>query len=67
MTNIARLHDDMLEQEMHILELAEKLSDARRRMVTQRDIGVLRHAAELAGMLSDAAREYQEWLAYAAD
>lgn len=62
MANIAHLHDEMLERELRILEMAEKLSDIRSRMVVRRDIGVLVQAAELAGELSSAAAEYREWL-----
>ena len=62
MQDIARLHDQMLEQEMPLLELAEELGGIRCRMFTLRDPGLMHKAAKVAEELSDAAREYQEWL-----
>ena len=62
MQDIARLHDQMLEQEMPLLELAEELGGIRCRMFTLRDPGLMHKAAIVAEELSDAAREYQEWL-----
>ena len=45
-----------------LLELAEELGGIRCRMFTLRDPGLMHKAAKVAEELSDAAREYQEWL-----
>lgn len=62
MANFARLHDDMLEYEMRLMEIVESLGAARRKMVTGRDTGVMAEAADLARKLRDVATEYGDWL-----
>lgn len=62
MVNFAQLHDDMLEYEMRLVRIMENLEDARRKMVTRRDAGVMAEAADLARELRDVAEEYGDWL-----
>lgn len=62
MANFAQLHDDMLEYEMQLVRIIENLEEARRKMVTRRDAGVMAEAADLARELRDVAEEYGDWL-----
>lgn len=62
MANFAQLHDDMLEYEMQLARIMENLEEARRKMVTRRDAGVMAEAAGLARELRDVAVEYGDWL-----